>query len=190
MNTNVIHSRSNRGLSNNDNSGTSPLPGAPFTPNFIDLSATGPEITDFPLNPFERSNPLQTFSFLKNEEDTWRALGTITARMDLKTSPRHNFQVIAIGGGDYFNQENDFVSPPELGVRAQRRTAGTVVLSKSSNLNLNLAVNGNYTYPRIGRASRPPPPSACSTRTASSTPPASLGRTLLAGQENPDQAAA
>ena len=30
--------------------------------------------------PFERSNPLQTFSFLKNDEDVWRALGTLTAQ--------------------------------------------------------------------------------------------------------------
>ena len=37
VNTNVIHSKSNRGLSNNDNSGTSPYLVFPFTPNFLDL---------------------------------------------------------------------------------------------------------------------------------------------------------
>ena len=146
VNTNILHSKSNRGLSNNDNSGTSPYMVIPFTPNFIDLSATGSEITDFPLHPFERSNPLQTISFLKNEEDTWRALGTLTARLNLASGPRHNFQVIAIGGADYFNQENDFVSPPELEYEPNDGQPGTVVLSKSSNLNLNLALNGNYTF--------------------------------------------
>ncbi len=82
VNSNVIHSRSDRGLSNNDNAGTSPYLVFPFTPNFVELQG-GPEITDFPLNPFERSNPIQTFSFLKNNEDTWRALATVTARMNL-----------------------------------------------------------------------------------------------------------
>ena len=36
-NTNVTHSFSQRGLSNNDNSGTSPYLVFPFTPNFVDL---------------------------------------------------------------------------------------------------------------------------------------------------------
>src|SRR6185503_10594508 len=129
VNTNVIHSKSNRGLSNNDNSGTSPYLVFPFTPNFLDL-AGGPNIEDYPLNPFERSNPLQTFAFLKNEEDTWRALGTLTARLNIANGPRHSFQVIAIGGADYFNQENDFVSPPGLEYEPNDGQPGTVVLSK------------------------------------------------------------
>jgi TonB-dependent starch-binding outer membrane protein SusC len=189
VNTNVVHSRSNRGLSNNDNSGTSPYLVFPFTPNFVDLSPTGSEITDFPENPFERSNPIQTFGFLKNDEDTWRALGTLTARMNLITNPRHSLNIITIGGVDYFNQENDFVSPPELEFEPNDGQPGTVVLSKSSNLNLNLAVNSNYTYT----------PGSGSFQSTSSVgvqyedrdldATRILARTLLSGQENPDQAA-
>ena len=37
VNTNVIHSKSKRGLSNNDNSGTSPYLVFPFTPSFFNL---------------------------------------------------------------------------------------------------------------------------------------------------------
>ncbi len=188
VNTNVIHSKSNRGLSNNDNSGTSPYLVFPFTPNFIDLSATGDQITDFPLNPFDRSNPIQTFSFLKSEEDTWRALGTLTARVALKSTARHNLALIAIGGADYFNQENDFVSPPELEFEPNDGQPGTVVLSKSSNLNLNLAVNGNYTYtPESGRyQSTTSLGVQFEDRDLDAT--RILARTLLPGQENPDQA--
>jgi TonB-dependent starch-binding outer membrane protein SusC len=189
VNTNVIHSRSNRGLSNNDNAGTSPYLVFPFTPNFIDLSGTGDQITDFPLNPFERSNPIQTFTFLKNEEDTWRALGNVTARIALMTTARHNMSVIAIGGVDYFNQENDFVSPPELEYEPNDGQPGTVVLSKSNNLNLNLAVNGNYTYsPASGRYQATTSLGfQYEDRDLDAT--RILGRTLLAGQENPDQTA-
>ena len=116
----------------------------------------------------------------------------MTARMAALTqrSQQHTCQLIAIGGVDYFKQENDFVSPPELEYEPNDGQPGTVVLSKSSNLNLNLALNGNYTYtPGVGELPVPPPRPACSTRTAVSTPPGSLGRTLLAGQENPDQTA-
>jgi TonB-linked SusC/RagA family outer membrane protein len=189
VNTNLIHSRSDRGLSNNDNAGTSPYLVFPFTPNFVDLSARGEEITDFPLNPFERSNPLQTFSFLKNEEDTWRALGTITARMALKTTPRHNLSLIAIAGGDYFNQENDFVSPPELEFEPNDGQPGTVVLSKSSNLNLNLQVNGNYTYTPASQSFQATTSAGVQYEDRELDATRILGRTLLAGQENPDQVA-
>ena len=188
VNTNILHSTSDRGLSNNDNSGTSPYLVFPFTPNFIDLSATGPLITDFPLNPFERSNPIQTFSFLKNNEDTWRALATITARMALKTSRKHNIALTTIAGGDYFNQENDFVSPPELEYEPNDGQPGTVVLGKSSNLNLNFAVNGNYIY-------TPSESFQATTSAGVQYEDRSLdatritGRTLLSGQENPDQTA-
>jgi TonB-dependent starch-binding outer membrane protein SusC len=189
VNTNVIHSRSDRGLSNNDNAGTSPYLVFPFTPNFVDLSPTGDEITDFPANPFERSNPIQTFSFLKNDEDTWRALGTLTARMNLLTNDRHNLNVITIGGVDYFNQENDFVSPPELEYEPNDGQPGTVVLGKSSNLNLNLAVNGNYTYTPGSGGYQATTSLGVQYEDRDLDATRVLARTLLSGQENPDQAA-
>ncbi|MGI9041884.1 MAG: SusC/RagA family TonB-linked outer membrane protein [Gemmatimonadales bacterium] len=186
VNTNVIHSRSNRGLSNNDNAGTSPFLVLPFTPNFVDLSrgADG----DFPENPFERSNPIQTFSLLKNEEDTWRALGTVTARVDLLTSPRNNVQLITIGGVDYFNQENDFVSPPELEFEPNDGQPGTVVLSKASNLNLNLAANGNWTYTPESGGFQSTASAGVQYEDRDLDATRILARTLLSGQENPDQA--
>ncbi len=190
VNTNVIHSRSNRGLSNNDNSGTSPYLVFPFTPNFIDLNATGSDtlISNFPLNPFERSNPIQTFSFLKNEEDTWRALGTLTARARLVSSERHSLQVIGVGGADYFNQENDFVSPPGLEFEPNDGQPGTVVLSKASNLNLNLSLNSNYTYTPASESFQSTTSAGVQYEDRDLNATRILARTLLAGQENPDQA--
>ena len=189
VNTNVIHSRSDRGLSNNDNAGTSPYLVFPFTPNFVDLSPTGDGITDFPLNPFERSNPIQTFSFLKNDEDTWRALGTLTARMSLIANQRHSLNLITIGGVDYFNQENDFVSPPELEFEPNDGQPGTVVLGKSSNLNLNLAVNSNYTYTPASGSYQATTSLGVQYEDRNLDATRILARNLLSGQENPDQAA-
>jgi TonB-dependent starch-binding outer membrane protein SusC len=186
VNTNVIHSSSDRGLSNNDNSGTSPYMVFPFTPNWVDLSRR-PDGT-FPENPFERSNPIQTISLLTNEEDTWRALGTLTARANLVSTPRHNVTLIGIGGVDYFNQDNEFISPPELEFEPNDGQPGTVVASKSSNVNLNLAVNGNYTYtPESGSFQATTSAGVqYEDRTLDAT--RILARTLLSGQQNPDQA--
>jgi TonB-linked SusC/RagA family outer membrane protein len=193
-NTNVTHSLSRRGLSNNDNSGTSPYMVLPGTPNFVDLRAPDSIATDslvaadFPRNPFGNSNPLQTFTFLKNEEDVWRALGTLTARATLLSRENHTLQLIGIGGADYFEQDNDFVSPPELEFEPNDGQPGTVVVTKSSNLNLNLALNGNYTYtPASGRfQSTSSLGVQYEDRDLNAT--RILARTLLSGQENPDQA--
>jgi TonB-linked SusC/RagA family outer membrane protein len=143
VNTNVIHSKSKRGLSNNDNSGTSPYLVFPFTPSFVNLQETN---AVFPINPFERSNPLQTFALLQNDEDVWRMLGTVTARWSLVSSARNNLQLTTIGGADFFNQHNDFVSPASLQYEPNDGLPGTVVLTKAQNRNLNLAVNATHAF--------------------------------------------
>jgi len=192
-NTNVIHSRSKRGLSNNDNAGTSPFLVFPFTPNFVDLQATqsGDSLvaSDFPQNPFERSNPLQTFQFLKNDEDTWRALGTLTARIGVVSNPHNTVQLIAIGGADYFEQDNNFVSPAGLEFEPNDGQPGTVVLGKASNLNLNLALNGNYTFIPESQSFQNTLSAGIQYEDRKLNATSILGRTLLEGQENPDQAA-
>jgi TonB-linked SusC/RagA family outer membrane protein len=191
-NTNVIHSDSKRGLSNNDNTGTSPYVVFPFTPNYVDLQAVqqGDSLvpSDFPNNPFSPSNPLQTFQFLKNDEDTWRVLGTLTARMPLVTKPHHTLQIITIAGADYFEQDNNFVSPPGLQYEPADGQPGTVVLGKASNLNLNLAVNGNYTYLPESQSFQSTLSAGVQYEDRKLNATSILARTLLEGQENPDQA--
>jgi TonB-linked SusC/RagA family outer membrane protein len=193
-NTNVLHSVSNRGLSNNDNSGTSPYMVFPNTPNFIDLRAPSNisqdqlVAADFPINPFQPSNPLQTFQFLKNNEDTWRALGTLTARATLLTRPNHTWQLIAIGGADYFEQDNDFVSPRELQYEPNDAQPGTAVLSKSSNRNLNLAVNSNWTYVPTSGSYQSTFSAGVQYEDRLLNATQILARDLPSGQENPDQA--
>ena len=147
MSTAVIHSLAARGISNNDNTGTSPYLVFPLTPSFVDLSAANGV---YPDNPFERSNPFQTYAFLRNDEDVWRALGAGTLRFDAITSERQNLRFVVTGGIDYFNQENDIYSPPELEYEPNDGQPGTTVLGKTSNLNLNLLSNAIYTYQTSG----------------------------------------
>jgi TonB-dependent SusC/RagA subfamily outer membrane receptor len=195
VNLSGTHSISRRGLSNNDNSGTSPYLVFPFTPNFMDLlptsSADSLLPSDFPTNPFERSNPLQTFQFLENEEDVWRLLGTSSLRWFALKSAKSTLQFIGIGGVDYFQQDNDFVSPPELQYEPNDGQPGTVVLSKSSNRNVNLALNATHTYlpgdPDRGTQWTTSFGTQYEERRLFATQ--ILGRTLLTGQTSPQQAA-
>jgi outer membrane receptor protein involved in Fe transport len=147
--------------------------------------------SDFPTNPFERSNPLQTFQFLENEEDVWRLLGTSSLRWFALKSAKSTLQFIGIGGVDYFQQDNDFVSPPELQYEPNDGQPGTVVLSKSSNRNVNLALNATHTYlpgdPDRGTQWTTSFGTQYEERRLFATQ--ILGRTLLTGQTSPQQAA-
>jgi TonB-linked SusC/RagA family outer membrane protein len=194
VNVSGTHSLSQRGLSNNDNSGTSPFLVFPFTPNFVDLLPTGGSDSlpsDFPNNPFERSNPLQTFQFLKNDEDVWRLLGTSTLRWSALRSAKSQLQFIGTGGVDYFQQDNNFVSPPELQFEPNDGQPGTVVLSKSSNRNLSLSLNATLTLlpgdPEHGMQWTTSAGVQAEERRLFATQ--ILGRTLLTGQTSPQQAA-
>jgi TonB-linked SusC/RagA family outer membrane protein len=185
VNTNIIHSQSDRGLSNNDNTGTSPFLVFPFTPNFVDLRGPGGA---FPDNPFERSNPLQTFSLLKNDEDLWRFIGTVTSRINLLASAHQSLNLTVIGGADYFSQTNDFLSPPELEYEPNDNQPGTVVLTKSNNLNLNLQGNAVHVYtPSSGFQATTSAGVQFDDKDLDIT--SILGRTLLTGQTSVDQAA-
>jgi TonB-linked SusC/RagA family outer membrane protein len=187
------HTNSDRGVSNNDNSGTSPYLVFPFTPSFVDLDAasTGDSLqpSDFPTNPFERSNPLQTFQFLQNDEDVWRLLGTTTLRWSAFRSAQHNLQLIGIGGVDYFQQDNNFVSPPELQFEPNDGQPGTVVQTKTSNRNLNLALNATHTLSPSEQGNRFTTSAGIQYEERRLFNTQVIGRNLLTGQESPQQAA-
>jgi TonB-linked SusC/RagA family outer membrane protein len=194
VNLDGTHSLSRRGLSNNDNSGTSPYVVLSGTPSFLDMLPAGGIrdgllAADFPTNPFGASNPLQTFNFLKNEEDVWRILGTTTLRWSALRSARSNLQFIGVGGVDYFQQDNNLVSPPELQFENADGQPGTVVLSKSSNRNLNAALNLSHTFnPSASESGSQWTTSAgiqYEERRLFATQ--ILARTLLPGQESPQQ---
>ena len=146
----LVHSTAARGLTNNDNSGTSFYMVFPSTPSFVNLrqNADG----TFPINPFERSNPLQTAALMTNDEDVWRIISSLNANYEAYSAGAHEVQIIAVGGLDYFAQKNDLVFPPELQFEPLDGQPGTKLLSNSDNLRFNLSGNVVHTY-RPGGAS-------------------------------------
>jgi TonB-linked SusC/RagA family outer membrane protein len=194
VNLDGTHSLSERGLSNNDNSGTSPFVAFSATPSFQNLMpgvGIHEDVTaaDFPVNAFAASNPLQTFFLLTNEEDVWRLFGTSTLRWTPFQSARSTLQFTGIGGVDYFQQDNDLVSPPELQYENADGQPGTVVTSRSSNRNLNAALNMSHTYNSSGSENG----TQFTTSAGIQFEDRKLnvtqvtGRTLLSGQENVQQ---
>lgn len=185
VSTQVIHSYSERGISNNDNSGTSPYLVFPLTPSFVDLR---PVNGVYPDNPFERSNPIQTYALFRNKEDVWRALGAGTLRWEAVSGERQSLRFTATGGLDYFEQRNDILSPPNLEFEPNDGQPGTIVLGKASNLNLNLLVNAVHTYiPASGGLQAT---TAVGLQYVDRAPNTTniVGRNVLLGQTNVDKA--
>jgi TonB-linked SusC/RagA family outer membrane protein len=141
VNANVVHSLARRGLSNNDNTGTSYYIALSSTPNFVDLRRTADGT--FPINPFSNSNPLQTAALVENDEDVWRFVSGANASVDLlgERSESQSLQLLANLGTDFFTQENELFAPPEVQFEQAAYDVdsfrGTSLLSNSHNLNLN-----------------------------------------------------
>jgi TonB-linked SusC/RagA family outer membrane protein len=135
----AIHTWANRGLTGNDNSGTSAADAVHHTPSFFDLRQR-PDGT-WPVNPFVGSNPLQTQTLLKMDEDVWRTLLAGSGRLHLIKNNNQNLTLMANGGADVFNQGDFIYSPPELQYEPADGLAGTMANSGARSLNMNLNLN-------------------------------------------------
>jgi TonB-linked SusC/RagA family outer membrane protein len=186
MSSQLTHAFAQRGLSNNDNSGTSPGLVLPFTPSFFDGR---PVNGVYPANPFERSNPLQTFALLKNDENVWRAIGTLTGKWSAITNDRHNLAVTVVSGADFFDQRNDVLSPPNLQFEPNDGQPGTTVLGKATGLNLNLTTNAAHKYTPASGKFEATTSVGLQFEQREGNITSILGRTLLQGQSSPQQAA-
>jgi TonB-linked SusC/RagA family outer membrane protein len=142
ISTNLIHTLGQRGVSNNDNSGTSPWFVLASTPRFVDLTQQADG--SYPTNVWERSNPIETMALMNNDEDVWRLVGSLRAEADLIQNARTTFQIIGVGGVDRFSQDNELLFPPELQFEGDDGLPGTSLLSASSNENINLSGNAVF----------------------------------------------
>lgn len=185
LNLNGIHSLSNRGISNNDNTGTSTYLVFPTTPSIINLQAVNGV---YPVNPFAPSNPLQTFAELKNAEDVWRVLGTSTVRVDAVTTATQQVVFSLMGGLDFFSQRNDILAPADLQFAPLNGQPGTVVLGKSSDLRLNLVGSVVHTYTPTSNAYRATTSAGFQYEDRDLNLTNIVGRTLPLGLQNVSQA--
>ena len=140
----VMHSDDRRGLSNNDNTGTSPYVVFSTTPSFFDLR---PKAGVFPLNPFERSNPFQTMALSTIQEGTDRFIVGGTATYQLMTTATQTAQVRVDGGADRLNQNDNIYTPPELQFEPNDGLSGTTAVTDGQvrNANINAALTHTLT---------------------------------------------
>jgi TonB-linked SusC/RagA family outer membrane protein len=140
----ILHSTSDRGLTNNDNTGTSYWVALSSTPSFVDLRK-GPD-GRFPANPVAGSNPLQTTALFQNQEDVWRVIGSANASLDVYKKDENDVKLVSTFGVDRFQQRNDVFSTPELQFESADGLNGTAIEGTTNNLNYNVGIGALWRH--------------------------------------------
>jgi TonB-dependent starch-binding outer membrane protein SusC len=188
---NLIHSLSDRGLTNNDNAGVSNYVVLSATPSFLDLQ---PKNGVYPVNPSVGSgtNPLQTVALFQNREDVWRIIGGATVQVDLFTSDDGTSKVKLLGnfGADSFDQKNNVLSPNALIFEPADGLTGTSISAATSNLNWNAGTGAVWTYRPTDGKFRSALSGGLTYESVDLDSVYVIGQNLNAGQPNVDSGAA
>ncbi|HEV8599775.1 MAG TPA: hypothetical protein VGQ69_10475, partial [Gemmatimonadales bacterium] len=150
---NVTQNILNRGLSNNDNTCTSPIYCFAYTPGVINLDS----ITTSGLyvrNPFNGggrnvSNPFETFQYLRIEDKTFRQTGSLTGTWSAISKEKHQISLVASGGFDRAQVSGDLFSPSFLQYESPAATdgfSGRTVRTEGNIYNYNTSLVANWSW--------------------------------------------
>jgi TonB-linked SusC/RagA family outer membrane protein len=146
----INRSISERGISNNDNTFTSPFYGLSYTPAVIDLrEQVGGRYIDNPALEAlfgQGSNPYQTLNAVRNREDVWRQLASGQLRFAALTTDQHSVTLQASGGFDRFDAEGQAYSPNFLQFEPEDGFPGTAVQAEALVRQFNGTVSAVHTY--------------------------------------------
>jgi TonB-dependent starch-binding outer membrane protein SusC len=145
---NILRHLNRRGISNNDNSGTSPMYIFGYTPAYFALDrrdSTGQYVKN-PFNGTSTSNPFQTFELLKADEDTYRQIANFTLNYAVFSTALHNLNVNFVAGMDRYQQDGQVFSPGILHFEPNDGLIGEAVQSNVNTRNLNSTVNAIWSY--------------------------------------------
>ncbi|HSB91778.1 MAG TPA: SusC/RagA family TonB-linked outer membrane protein [Flavitalea sp.] len=142
ISTNYINSSADRGLSGNDNTGTSLGIALSSTPSFAELHPD--EFGNYPANQFAASNPLQTLALMTNNESVNRFITGVTLDAIIQKNKQSNTRVIARGGIDFYNLETKAIFPSNLQFQAVNK--GTSIQGTTKNISTNYLLSLVNTY--------------------------------------------
>ena len=151
LRTNLIHSLTQRSLSNNDNVNVTPYFVLPTTPSFYDLR---PKNGVYPDNPFSSSNPIQTLDFVKTPEEIYRFIGSVDASYSLLTSDLQSLQLQLTAGADHFSQSDNIISPRTLIFEPADKLPGTATFQNGNNTNGNWGLNLTHNFSPFGATAK------------------------------------
>lgn len=148
----IYRSTNNRGISNNDNTFTSPMYAFGYTPAVVDLRQLNPA-NGHPINNVilaslfgTGSNPFQTLSAVKDNEDVWRQQGSAQVRFNAFSSQAQSLTFNAVGGFDRFDDDGETYSPNYLQFEPDDGFPGTAVQAEALSRQYNGQLNAVHTF--------------------------------------------
>ena len=140
----------NRGISNNDNTYTSPFYVLGYTPAVQNLQERvgGRYVDNLIIQELAGigSNPFQTLEALKNNEDVWRQIASGTLRFTAFTNDQHTITFQGQGGFDRFDAEGQLYSPNFLQYEDDDGFPGTSVQSEFLNRQVNGTLSAVHSF--------------------------------------------
>ena len=146
----ISRSKSERGISNNDNTFVSPIYAFGYTPAIIDLEekVLGRYVDNNVVRTLTGigTNPFQTLQSLRNVEDVWRMIASGTVRMNAYTSDRQSLAFALTGGLDRYNAGSETYSPNSLQYEADDGFLGTASQGEALSTQFNSTLSAVHTY--------------------------------------------
>ena len=145
-----------RGISNNDNTYTSPFYLFAYSPAIIPLNVRDAQ-GNFVHNPFAgggktSSNPFETLNNVQANEDTYRGMASMRLLYTGLNTDNNTLTFSAIGGADWFNQDDQVYSPNFLQYEPNDGFLGTAVQGTGSSRQSNASLNAVWDTRRFGTA--------------------------------------
>lgn len=146
-NTEVLHTRTARGVSGNDNNSINPINVISGTPSFFDMSrkVNGVYVPD----PFVASNAnvLQDQIAIQTPENVYRFIGSAQARWSVLASTHQTLDISMLGGVDQYTDQSNIYSPPYTYLEQSGQISpypGTAINSSANVINANLNLSATH----------------------------------------------
>ncbi|HEX3534958.1 MAG TPA: SusC/RagA family TonB-linked outer membrane protein [Gemmatimonadaceae bacterium] len=139
VNSELLHTLTERGLSGNDNNGVAPYTIISATPSFFDFNPNAQGI--YSPNPYlpVQSNLLQDAALIRTPENVYRLLGSAAADWNVFATQKQSLTFSLLGGVDAYADQSKVYSPPQLFFEPlDDGLPGTVVNSQGNVVTANL----------------------------------------------------
>jgi TonB-linked SusC/RagA family outer membrane protein len=139
------HSVTRRGISGNDNNGSSPYDVFSYTPQFVKLNHQNAD-GSWALNPFGPANPFADAYDIGTPETTQRFIGGGNIDWTPFSTEHQSLQVHLIGGVDIAHVRDDLFAPPSLQLEQAQALPGVSTTQTTDDQYLNYSINLVHHY--------------------------------------------
>lgn len=138
VNSELLHTLTERSINGNDNNGVAPYTIISSTPSFFDFQ---PKNGVYPTNPYliTQTNLLQDAALIRTPENVYRLLGSAAADWNIFSHEKQSLTFSLLGGVDSYSDQSKIYSPPQLFFEPiDDGLAGTVFNSQGNIVTANL----------------------------------------------------